>query len=80
MLGWQAARLTQTCWRDSSAATSRGVVVACGHTATVGWLRSRTDTFHSDVQLLEAVPPAAAAPGSAGGLRWVQLSAGGDAD
>ena len=58
------------------------MVVACGHTATVGWLRSRTDTFHSDVHLLEAAAPAAAATGgpagaSPGGLRWVALSAGG---
>ncbi len=44
-----------------------------GHTATVGWLRSRTDTFHADVHLLEAVPPAAMAPGSAGSLRWLAL-------
>lgn len=48
-------------------------MVMGGHTATVGWLRSRTDTFHADVHLLEAVPPAATAPGSAGSLRWLAL-------
>lgn len=47
--------------------TARGVVVACGHTATVGWLRSRTDVYHGDAHLLEVAP---------GGLRWVVAAEG----
>lgn len=50
------------------AGTQRGVVVACGHTATVGWLRSRTDVYHGDAYLLQVTP------GS--GLQWVVAAAG----
>ena len=34
------------------AASGRGAVVFGGHTAVIGWLRSRSDVFHRDVALL----------------------------
>ena len=74
VLDWQKLRpmvFDEGCW-GCDAVTPEGVVVFGGHTATIGWLRSRTDVYHRDVAVL---PHDALSPGEAEPLSHIPADA-----